>query len=132
VHNTGITGDTRHVILPREGPQRAHQPAPLAGPEHARLYDNPAHTIRQLRERSFALTNGQGIMDNLDGSREPYNGITQMICIALADAVDMDPEKSPLAKAGVKLKDPESYSGGSDLEEFEGFIANILRWLKMT
>jgi Retrotransposon gag protein len=44
---------------------------------------------------------------------------------------DMDPEKSPLAKAGVKLKHPEPYSGGSDLEEFKGFIANILRWLKM-
>jgi hypothetical protein len=43
----------------------------------------------------------------------------------------MDPEKSPLAKASVKLKHPEPYSGGSDLEEFEGFIANILRWLKM-
>jgi Retrotransposon gag protein len=25
----------------------------------------------------------------------------------------------------------EPYSRGSDLEEFEGFIANILRWLKM-
>jgi Retrotransposon gag protein len=37
----------------------------------------------------------------------------------------------PLAKAGVKLKHPESYSGGSDIEEFEGFIANSLRWLKM-
>jgi superfamily I DNA/RNA helicase len=43
----------------------------------------------------------------------------------------MDPEKSPLANAGVKLKHPEPYSGDSDLEEFEGFIANILRWLKM-
>ena len=79
----------------------------------------------------MALTDGQGIMDNSDGSRELYDGITQMIRIALADAVDMDPEKSPLAKAGVKLKQPEPYSGGSDLEEFEGFIANILRWLKM-
>jgi hypothetical protein len=54
-----------------------------------------------------------------------------MIRIALADAVDMDPEKSPLAKASVKLKHPEPHSGGSDLEEFEGFVANILRWLKM-
>jgi hypothetical protein len=78
-----------------------------------------------------ALTDGQGIMDNSDVEREPYNGITQMICIALTDTVDMDPEKSPLEKAGVKLKHPESYSGGSDLEQFEGFIANILRWLKM-
>jgi hypothetical protein len=54
-----------------------------------------------------------------------------MIRIALAGAVDTDPEKSPLAKAGAKLKHPEPYSGGSDLEEFKGFIANILRWLKM-
>jgi hypothetical protein len=54
-----------------------------------------------------------------------------MIRIALANAADMDPETSPLARAGVKLKHPEPYSGGSDLEEFEGFIANILRWLKM-
>jgi hypothetical protein len=31
----------------------------------------------------------------------------------------------------VKLKHPEPYSGGSDLKEFKGFIANVLRWLKM-
>jgi hypothetical protein len=129
VQNMGLMGDTCHVILPREGPQRAQQPAPAAGPETARLYDNPACAIRQSRERSVALTDGQGIMDNSDGSREPYDGITQMIRIALADAVDMDPEKSPLVKAVVKLKHPETYSGGSDLEEFKGFIANILRWL---
>jgi hypothetical protein len=54
-----------------------------------------------------------------------------MIRIVLTEAADMDPEKSPLVKAGVKLKHPEPYSRGSDLEEFEGFIANILRWLKM-
>jgi hypothetical protein len=49
----------------------------------------------------------------------------------LANATDMDPDQSPLARAGVKLKHPEAYSRGTDLEEFEGFIANILRWLKM-
>jgi hypothetical protein len=131
VQNAGLTGATRHIILPREGPQRAQQPAPATGPETARLYDNPARAIRQSRERSVALTNGQGIMDNSDGLQEAYDGITQMIRIAIADAADMDPEKSPLAKAGVKLKHPEPYSRGSDLKEFEGFIANILRWLKM-
>jgi Zinc knuckle len=130
VHNAGLTGNTRHVILPNEGPQRACQPATSAGTEPTRLYDNPAGAMRQSRERSVALTDGQGILDNTDGSREPYDGITQMIHIALADAADIDPEKSLLAKAGVKLKHPETYSGGSDVEEFEGFIANILRWLK--
>jgi hypothetical protein len=54
-----------------------------------------------------------------------------MICIMLTKAVGMDPDESPLARASVKLKHPEPYSGGSDLKEFEGFIANILRWLKM-
>jgi hypothetical protein len=101
VHNTGLTGN------------------------------NPACMIRQSCERSVALTDGQGILDNANGSQEPYDGIMQMIRIALADAADMDPEKSPLVKAGMKLKHPELYSRGSDLEEFEGFVANILRWLKM-
>jgi hypothetical protein len=31
----------------------------------------------------------------------------------------------------MKLKHLESYSLGLDLEEFKGFILNILRWLKM-
>jgi hypothetical protein len=67
VHNAGLMGDTCHVILPNEGPERACQPAPSAGPETAGLYDNPACAIRQSRERSVALTNGQGIIDNSDG-----------------------------------------------------------------
>jgi hypothetical protein len=54
-----------------------------------------------------------------------------MIHIALANAADMDPERSLLVKASMNLKHLEPYSGGSDLEEFEGFVANILRWLKM-
>jgi hypothetical protein len=54
-----------------------------------------------------------------------------MIHIALANAADMDPDKSQLVRASMKLKHPEPYSGGSDLQEFKGFIANILRWLKM-
>jgi hypothetical protein len=54
-----------------------------------------------------------------------------MIHITLADTIDMDPDKSLLARAGVKLKHLEAYSGGSDLKEFEGFVGNILRWLRM-
>ena len=42
-----------------------------------------------------------------------------------------DPDKSVLMQAGIKLDHPETYTGGSDLEEFEVFIAGILRWLKM-
>ena len=54
-----------------------------------------------------------------------------MICVALDDSIDMDLEKSVLAKVGIKLAHPETYLGGSDLEFFEVFMAGILRWLKM-
>ena len=36
-----------------------------------------------------------------------------------------------LAKVGVKLSHPNEYSRGSNLEEFEVFVAGILQWLNM-
>ena len=54
-----------------------------------------------------------------------------MICAALAKGQHTDPDKSVLTRAGVKLDHTETYTGGSDLEEFEVFVAGILRWLKM-
>ena len=54
-----------------------------------------------------------------------------MICTALAEGQHTDPDKSVLTRAGVKLDHPETYVGGSDLVEFEVFVAGILRWLKM-
>jgi hypothetical protein len=131
VHNVGLIGNTRHVDPPSRGSQRAQQPAMLAGPEPVRLYDNPMCTIRQLRERYTALTDGHGIPDITEGSQEPYDGIIQMIRIALADTADMDLAMSLLVRSGIKLTHPEAYSRGLDLEEFKGFVANILRWLMM-
>ena len=81
--------------------------------------------------RSVALTDGQGIPDHVDAPSEQYDGIARMICVALAEGQHTDPDKSVLTQAGVKLDHPETYAGGSDLEEFEVFIAGILRWLKM-
>ena len=54
-----------------------------------------------------------------------------MICAALARGQHTDPDKSVLTRAGVKLDHTETYMGSSDLEEFEVFVAGILRWLKM-
>ena len=80
---------------------------------------------------SIALTKGQGIPDYVDAPSEQYDGIAHMICAALAEGQHTDPDKSVLTQAGIKLDYPETYVGGSDLEEFEVFIAGILRWLKM-
>ena len=54
-----------------------------------------------------------------------------MIHTALAEGQHTDPDKSVLTRAGVNLDHPETYAGGSDLKEFEVFVAGILRWLKM-
>ena len=80
---------------------------------------------------SVALTDGQGIPDHVDVPSEQYDGIARMICAALAKGQHTDPDKSVLTQASVKLDHPETYTGGSDLEEFKVFIAGILRWLKM-
>ena len=54
-----------------------------------------------------------------------------MIHTLLAEGQHTDPDKSVLTQANVKLDHPETYAGSSDLEEFEVFVAGILRWLKM-
>ena len=81
--------------------------------------------------QSVALTNGQGIPDHVNAPLEQYDGSAHMICTALAEGQHTDPDKSVLTRAGVKLDHPETYTGGSDLEEFKVFIAGILRWLKI-
>ena len=80
---------------------------------------------------SVALTNSQGIPNHVNMPSEQYNGIAHMICAVLAEGQHTDPDKSVLTRAGIKLDHPETYAGSSDLEEFEVFIAGILRWLKM-
>ena len=83
------------------------------------------------RGQSVALTDGQGIPDHINMPSEQYDGIARMIHAALAEGQHTDPDKSVWMWAGIKLDHPETYAGSSDLEEFEVFIAGILRWLKM-
>ena len=81
-------------------------------------------TVHYCR-RSVALT------DYVDVPLEQCNGIAHMICAVLTKGQHTDPDKSVLTRAGVKLDHQETYAGGSDLKEFEVFVAGILRWLKM-
>ena len=69
--------------------------------------------------------------DYVDTPSEQYDGIAHIIRAVLAEGQHTDPDKSVLTRAGVKLDHPETYAGGSDLGEFEVFVAGILRWLKM-
>ena len=79
----------------------------------------------------MALIKNQGIPDHVNVPSEQYNGIVHMICTMLAEGKHIDPDKSVLIRASIKLDHLDTYAGGSDLKEFEVFIAGILRWLKM-
>ena len=73
----------------------------------------------------------QDIPDNMSSHDEMPDSITTMVRAYLADNADSEPEQAILAKTGIKIPHPAKYAGEADLEEFETFIANILRWLSM-
>ncbi|KIJ39811.1 hypothetical protein M422DRAFT_257408 [Sphaerobolus stellatus SS14] len=61
-----------------------------------------------------------------------YSGIQQMVRQALQNAsLEDEPEKSFLAKAGVKMGTPPTYSGERNLEKFENWVASLLRFMSM-
>ena len=64
-------------------------------------------------------------------STSTSDSVTRMVRVALEENRDADPEKSALARVGIKIPHPGTYSGSADLEELEIFVAGILRWLKM-
>ena len=127
VSQAGLNADARMADLSTRSAERAFTLGVNADGE----LSGADQEIVQQRGRSMAPTEGQGIPDYVDGPSEQYDGIARMIRATLAEGQYTDPDKSVLIRAGVKLVHPETYAGGSDLEEFEVFVAGILRWLKM-
>ena len=84
-----------------------------------------------LRELSMPLPIiGQGNVVITSSTGLP-DSITRMVRVALEENKDADPEKSALARVGIKIPHPGTYSGSADLQELEIFIAGVLQWLKM-
>ena len=54
------------------------------------------HETTHYHRWSVALTDSQGIPDQVDMPSEQYNGISHMICAALAEGQHRDPDKSVL------------------------------------
>ncbi|KIJ47017.1 hypothetical protein M422DRAFT_249323 [Sphaerobolus stellatus SS14] len=84
------------------------------------------------RQSTLALS----INAQLDGAvvdmTSEYSGIQQMVRQALQNAsLEDEPEKSFLAKAGVKMGNPPTYSSERNLEKFENWVASILRFMSM-
>ncbi|KIJ37631.1 hypothetical protein M422DRAFT_259993 [Sphaerobolus stellatus SS14] len=61
-----------------------------------------------------------------------YSGIQQMVRQAVQNAShEAEPEKSFLAKAGVKMGNPPTYSSECNLEKFENWVVSVLQFMSM-
>ena len=128
IHSHGSLGFRPYAIIPKESILTpTFNPMMNVGDPQIDVEQETIHYCG----RSIAPTKGQGISDYVDTPLEQYDGIVHMIHAGLAKGQHTDPDKSVLTRASVKLDYPETYAGGSDLEEFEVFVAGILRWLKM-
>jgi hypothetical protein len=76
------------------------------------------------------LANIRHIAPTLDEDNV-YDGIAQMVQLALAENRDQEIDSSPLSKAGAKLLLLKPYLGSPKLEDFEDFMSNALHWLKI-
>ena len=60
-----------------------------------------------------------------------HDPIMHMVCSALEESQEDDPDDSIVTRMRLNISPPEEYSGSSDLKVYETFVAGILRWLKL-
>ena len=61
-----------------------------------------------------------------------YNDpIMCMLCSALEESWEDDPNDSIVTRMRLNISPPEEYSGSSDLKVYETFVAGILQWPKL-
>ena len=60
-----------------------------------------------------------------------HDPIMHMLCSALEESREDDPDDSIVARMRLNISPPEEYSESSDLEVYETFVAGTLQWLKL-
>ena len=60
-----------------------------------------------------------------------HDPIMRMLRSTLEESREDDPDDSIVARMRLNISPPEEYSGSSDLEVYETFVAGILQWLKL-
>ncbi|KIJ37805.1 hypothetical protein M422DRAFT_259665 [Sphaerobolus stellatus SS14] len=96
---------------------------------------NPIHEVHKARPEADAplpqqIMSALLMIAQLDGAvvnrATEYSGIQQMVRQAMQNASqEAEPEKTFLAKAGVKMGNPPTYSGESNLEKFKSWVCLI-------
>ena len=60
-----------------------------------------------------------------------HDPIIRMVRSALEESWEDNPDDSIVMRMRLNISPPEEYSGSSDLEIYEMFIAGILQWLRL-
>ena len=60
-----------------------------------------------------------------------HDPIMRMLCSALEESQEDDPDNTIIVQTRLNISPPREYSGSSDLEVYETFVAGILRWVKL-
>ena len=60
------------------------------------------------------------------GDHEYHDPIICMVCSALEESQDDNPDKSIVAQTRLNISPPEEYSGSSDLKVYKTFVTGIL------
>ena len=82
-----------------------------------------------LDKNQYASANASSVVSiNGDWTNNP---IHCMVSTMLEENQDMKPEVSIVVKMKLNIPLPEEYSGSSELEVYETFIAGILQWLRL-
>ena len=54
-----------------------------------------------------------------------------MVCSALEESQEDDPDDSVIAQMRLNISPPDKYSGSSDLKVYKMFVAGILQWARL-
>ena len=65
------------------------------------------------------------------GDHDYHDPIMHMVCSALEESWDDNPDDSVVTRTRLNIHPPEEYSGSSDLEVYKTFITGILQWLRL-
>ncbi|KIJ28594.1 hypothetical protein M422DRAFT_270097 [Sphaerobolus stellatus SS14] len=108
----------------QENPCKSVHYAPFNGIE-----DNDTDsetTVRNHREGSvpFQHLDDRDILDM--SNNESDNPLIRMVKYMLDQTINTTMEKSPLAKAGIKVIPPDKYSGEQSFEALETFVKGLI------
>ncbi|KIJ51801.1 hypothetical protein M422DRAFT_244155 [Sphaerobolus stellatus SS14] len=126
--STRMDENTRGTVI-RDNTRKSVRYAPFDG-----IKDNDTDsktTVRNHQEGSvpFQQPDDQDILDM--SNNESDNALVRMVRYMLDQNIQTTMEKSPLAKAGVKVTPPDKYSGEQSFEALETFVKGLLWWLDM-